>query len=227
MNRYVSPEPPGLCVGEAVGLTADRHTLVAPHDFTWQSPSVVAVVGPNGAGKTTLIRLIGGLATPTSGHLELNGESPRSRARRHLIAYSPDRPITYPDMTVERQCAYVARMHGLGGLPHWFDDLRHALGVTDRLLERPPVAFSKGETQKASLLLALSRPHRMLLLDEPLSGLDVASQDAFVEWLIGHSHDEHLLTIVATHEQPLIDAADEVFQIERADQAAGSDPSTG
>lgn len=137
-------------------------------------------MGPNGSGKTTAAELISGLLEPTEGRAEIRGNSihrePEAvEARRHL-AYVPDTPRLYDDLTVADHLRLVAAAHGVAGdeFEERASELLELLGLEDRALFFPP-QLSRGMRQKTALACVLVRPFSLLILDEPVVGLDTRS----------------------------------------------------
>lgn len=175
---------------------------------------MVAVVGPNGSGKSTLLRLLAGLSVPSTGAVTVDGLDARDRRTMPHVAYAPDAPVVFLDMTVAEQCAYVARLHGLTQPPAWVSTLADAVGFGPELMDRIPISFSRGERQKANVLLHSSRPHRVLLLDEPSTAFDAAATAGLARWLVDHSNGYHdRLVVVATHDRELVEVASQIFPL--------------
>ena len=139
-------------------------------------------VGLNGAGKTTAIRMMVGLLKPTSGSVHVAGcEVPRERDRlKPLVGYVPDRPTVYPWMRVREAIAFCRAFY-----PR-YNDARVAQLM--RLLDLDPSRkvkhLSKGNAAKLSLLLAVGHDPQVLILDEPMSGLDPLARDQFLEGVL-------------------------------------------
>ncbi len=149
----------------------------------------VAVVGHNGSGKTTAVRTIAGLLEPTAGLVAVAGspvhEEPGGIDARAAMAVVPDTPSLYPDLTVREHLELVAVAHGVAGddLDGRIDLLLGRLGLEDKRDARPG-ELSRGMRQKVQLACALVRPHRLLVLDEPVVGLDPSSQQTLRELLL-------------------------------------------
>jgi ABC-2 type transport system ATP-binding protein len=149
----------------------------------------VAVVGHNGSGKTTAVRTIAGLLEPSAGIVEVAGsavgEEPGGIEARAAMAVVPDTPSLYPDLTVREHLELVAIAHGVAGddLDERIDSLLGRLALGDKRDARPG-ELSRGMRQKVQLGCALIRPHRLLVLDEPVVGLDPASQETLRELLL-------------------------------------------
>jgi ABC-2 type transport system ATP-binding protein len=140
----------------------------------------VALIGHNGSGKTTATRLAAGQLKPTAGQVMVLGDDihrgPNThRARAHL-AFVPDSPVLYPDLTVAEHLHLVGLAHGATeGLDDRVDALLQEFDLTDRR-GFVPSHLSRGMRQKTQVACTLIRPFKVLLLDEPIVGLDPPSQ---------------------------------------------------
>jgi len=149
----------------------------------------VAIVGHNGSGKTTAVRTIAGLLEPSAGRVEVAGAEvhtePSGIEARALMAVVPDNPSLYPDLTVHEHLELVALAHGVAGddLDARIDALLLRLGLGDKRDARPG-ELSRGMRQKLQIGCALIRPHSLLVLDEPVVGLDPGSQQTLRELLV-------------------------------------------
>ena len=130
---------------------------------------IFGLLGPNGAGKTTLIRLLTGSTRPTGGTIQVLGGDPK--AARHSMGYMPQAPALYEDLTPRENLRFFGRAHDIQGLESRIGDLLDFSNLRAR--ERDPVhTFSGGMKQRVSLACALIHRPRVLLLDEPTSGVD-------------------------------------------------------
>ena len=147
-------------------------------DLTVQAGETYALLGPNGAGKTTTLRMIAGLLPADAGEIFVFGVE----ARRHpveakrLVAWLPDEPQLYDKLDPLEYLAFVA---GLWGVPPALaktraDELLERLGLAEQRRQRCE-GLSKGQRQKVALAGALLHEPRLLMLDEPLTGLDAGS----------------------------------------------------
>jgi beta-exotoxin I transport system ATP-binding protein len=138
---------------------------------------VVGFLGPNGAGKTTTMRLLMGYLRPTAGSARVHGlDSWRDSVAVHArTGYLPGEVRLWPKMSTRAMAVHLARLRGLD-LDHGTADLAKRLDVD---LDRPVGELSKGNRQKAGVLLALLGDPELLLLDEPTSGLDPLVQAEF------------------------------------------------
>jgi ABC-2 type transport system ATP-binding protein len=134
---------------------------------------VFGFLGPNGAGKTTSIKMLTGLIFPTSGSATIFGEavpSPRAMAR---VGFLPENPYVYPYLTPREFVTLCARLSGVSGagLSARVEKTLARTGITDAV-DRPVRALSKGMGQRVGLAAALVHDPDLLILDEPMSGLD-------------------------------------------------------
>ncbi len=163
----------------------------------------VAVVGPNGAGKSTLLKVVAGVLPPTSGEVKISGHGPR----KHIcIAYVPQR--NQVDWRFPASVADVVMMGRVGqmGLFHWprradWEIVRASLDAVDmsNLAGRQIGELSGGQQQRAFLARALAQEAELVLMDEPLNGLDVPSQEAILG-LFDKLRQEKITVMVATHD---------------------------
>ena len=161
----------------------DGRAVVDHVTFEVSPGEIFALLGPNGAGKTTLIRMITDIIRPDSGDIELDGQRIGSGIQR-TIAYLPEERGLYRRSKVLEVLAYYGRLKGLGGAA----SLEAARGLLDRVELREwemkqIQALSKGMQQKVQLCTALIGNPRMLILDEPFSGLDPINVQLFEEIL--------------------------------------------
>jgi ABC-2 type transport system ATP-binding protein len=160
----------GLAKRYASGGGVSDVTLVVPPG------SITAFIGVNGAGKSTTLRCILGLIPPDAGTIGLFGR-PASAELRRKVGFLPEERGLFPRERAREAIAFHARLKGF--------DKRHALYAADRLLERIGLGgrtrarieeLSKGNAQRVQILCALAHAPELLILDEPLSGLDPVGQ---------------------------------------------------
>jgi len=163
---------------ELEGLRRTFGSVTALDDLSFSVPSgvVVGFLGPNGAGKTTTMRAIFGLTDLDAGVVRWNG-STIGQSERRRFGYMPEERGLYPGMLVGDQVEYLGRLHGLN--PHdaaastrsWLE----RLDIADRA-DSKVEALSHGNQQRVQLAAALVHDPEVLVLDEPLSGLDPIGQ---------------------------------------------------
>ena len=160
------------------------HVAVAGLSLAIPRGSVFGLLGPNGAGKTTTLRMVMNVLGPDTGSIEILGR-PADHAGRDRIGYMPEERGLYPRMVVEDQLLYFAALKGVprrtaaARLGPWLE----RMGLSDwrrrRLLE-----LSKGMQQKAQFIATVLHEPEILILDEPLSGLDPVAADLMRDTLV-------------------------------------------
>jgi ABC-2 type transport system ATP-binding protein len=217
------PVAPPLVVS---GLTRSYGRLVALNglDLTLKPGECVALIGANGSGKSTAIRTIAGLQEPSQGTVAIFGhdphQEPEGEQARAAMALVPDSPLLYDDLTVRQHLELVALAHGQARTPAdataadaRIDGLLERLGLDHRADFRP-TELSRGLKQKAGLACALVRPSRLLMLDEPVVGLDPPSQALLAEILRERLADGTAV-LLTTHQMRFADGvADRAVMLE-------------
>jgi ABC-2 type transport system ATP-binding protein len=171
---------------ELIGLRRTYGNVVALDNLSFDVPAgrVVGFLGPNGAGKTTAMRAIFGLVDLEAGSVSWDG-APVGQAERRRFGYMPEERGLYPGMLVGDQIEYLGRLHGLSPA-----DAAAATGVWLERLElgdrrdSKVEALSHGNQQRVQLAAALVHDPELLVLDEPLSGLDPTGIDAIGQVLV-------------------------------------------
>lgn len=184
---------------EVRGLTKTFRRCRALDDVSLQIPkgAVYGLIGPNGAGKSTLIRVLMGLITKDAGDVYvLNDEVFRHPQKfRDRVGYVPDSPRIYGWMTVDQAIDFVRR-----AFSRWDDKLIKEL--LDRL-ELPGGTrvkhLSKGMRTRLSLLLAVAHRPELLVLDEPLSGLDPLAKEKVLEGVLATVCDGSCTVLISSH----------------------------
>jgi ABC-2 type transport system ATP-binding protein len=164
---------------EVIGLTKsfDR-PAVAGLDLTVHAGEFYALLGPNGAGKTTTLKMVVGLLRPDSGSISVFGIDALtdSVSAKQIMAWISDEPMIYDKLTPFEYLEFVAGLWAVdsGVAEARTRDLLDWLGLADHAHERCE-GLSKGMRQKVALAGALVHDPRLIVLDEPLTGLDAAS----------------------------------------------------
>ncbi len=166
-------EVEGLSKEFRLGLFMRRVQAVRGVSFQVERGTIFGFLGPNGAGKTTTIKILTGLIAPTGGRATLFGlpvPSPRAMAR---VGFLPENPYVYPYLTPTEFVEHCGRLSGLSGKAAR-DRTRRALDRVGVLYaaDRPARRLSKGMLQRTGLAAALVADPELLILDEPMSGLD-------------------------------------------------------
>jgi ABC-2 type transport system ATP-binding protein len=161
----------------------DGRAVVNQVSFEVQPGEIFALLGPNGAGKTTLIRMITDILRPDSGTITLDGHSVATGDRAR-IAYLPEERGLYRKVKVTEALAYYGELKGLGRAAARSEAVRLLQRVElGEWADKEVQALSKGMQQKVQLCTALIGDPRLLILDEPFSGLDPLNVQLFEEVL--------------------------------------------
>lgn len=170
-------------------------------DFEVKSGELYALLGPNGAGKTTTLRMIAGLLNADAGQIHVFDVDARKDpiAAKRLIAWLPDEPLLYDKLTAWEYLEFVAGLWGvdIGEARNRAEHLLKLLGLWDNRNDRCET-FSRGMKQKAVLAGALIHEPKLLMLDEPLTGLDAAAS-RLVKDLIRERVEKGAAVILTTH----------------------------
>lgn len=176
-------------------LTKKYGGLVALNgiDLTIESGKIIGLLGPNGSGKTTLIKLINGLLTPTEGELLIEGNAPGVETKK-VVAYLPDNTFLNSWMTVKQIVSYFADFYA-DFRTNVAYELLEKLGITPEVKLK---SLSKGNKEKVSLILVMSRNAKLYVLDEPIAGVDPATRDYIISTIINNYNPESSV-IISTH----------------------------
>lgn len=134
---------------------------------------IFGFLGPNGAGKTTTIKMLTGLITPTSGRATILGEEVPSPEAMGKVGFLPENPYVYQYLTPREFVSLCGRLNGMGGasLAKAVERVIERVGI-GYAIDRPVRALSKGMLQRTGFAAALVHSPDLLILDEPMSGLD-------------------------------------------------------
>jgi len=191
---------------ELCGLTRRFGALTALDDLSFSVPSgqVVGFLGPNGAGKTTTMRAIFGLIDLDAGAVRWNG-APVGAVQRRRFGYMPEERGLYPGMLVGEQLEYMGRLHGMTerGAANATRTWLERLGIADRAASKVE-SLSHGNQQRVQLAAALVHAPELLVLDEPLAGLDPAGIDAIGEVLVQQAR-AGCCVLLSSHQLDLVE----------------------
>ncbi|RZT62295.1 ABC-type multidrug transport system ATPase subunit [Microcella alkaliphila] len=169
---------PAISAAGVARSFGDVHA-VRDASFTAHFGQVTALIGPNGSGKTTLLLMLATLLKPDAGEIRIDGHDPVTDARavRQVTGWMPDVLGSWGSLTVRQSIETTARLYELSPA----DARARATELIDRiglgpLADQPSRVLSRGQKQKLSLARALVHRPRVLLLDEPASGLDPAAR---------------------------------------------------
>ena len=181
-----------------------RRRALSNVTLTARAGDIVGLLGPNGAGKSTLIGMLATLVVPTSGEIHFGSQSvrrltPAFRRRIGLLAHEPH---LYPELSARQNLTFFARLYGLEGR----DIVETALAAAD-LADRGDDAvagFSRGMRQRLALERALLHEPRLILLDEPFTGLDDHASGIVAD-RIRRLASAGAIAVLATHDLDLAD----------------------
>ncbi len=196
---------PQLVVDNATVTYNNGHTAIFDASFSIEGGSICALVGINGSGKSTLFKTIMGLVTPTQGRVTLNDEPVRAALKRNVIAYVPQTeevdwnfPVLVSDVVMMGRYGKMGflRIPGKEDKKAVADALER-VGLTG-LGHRQIGELSGGQKKRVFLARALAQNGKVLLLDEPFTGVDVKTENAIVDLLRSLREEGHLV-LVSTH----------------------------
>ncbi|MDO4641758.1 MAG: ATP-binding cassette domain-containing protein [Neisseria sp.] len=209
------------------------HTAIHDVSFMLEGGTTCALVGVNGSGKSTLFKSLMGLVKPRQGSIRLCGLTVSQALRRNLIAYVPQSeevdwqfPVSVYDVVMQGRYGYMNFLR----LPKEADKqkVREAMRRVDieHLAKRQIGELSGGQKKRVFLARALAQQSKVILLDEPFTGVDVKTEDAIVE-LLGQLRAQGHLILVSTHNLGMVpDFCDQVVMINRTILASGATAST-
>ena len=220
----------GARVVEARGLAAryGNRVVWSGCDFAIARGSFTAVLGPNGAGKSTLFKLLLGQLAPAAGSLTVFGSRPRAGDPR--IGYIPQTSTFDPDFSIRGREFVGLGVDGyrwgvpLGGGVEKRQVIDDAVAVVDAsgYVDRPIGLLSGGEQQRLLLAHALVGQPELLLMDEPLSHLDVRNQGSIVNVIAKIVRDRGITVLLIAHDvNPLLPHIDDVLYIANGKTAVG------
>ncbi len=199
--------PPPILVAEHLSFAYDDDLVVRDVGFTMAPGEFVALVGPNGSGKSTLLRLLLGLLRPATGSVEMFGGPPDRLSEPGRLGYAPQRGRLTPELpTTVREVVAGGRL----ARRSWWrppravdqDAIEHALGAValSDLAERLVTELSGGQQQRALIARALVSDPELLILDEPVAGVDAESQRLFRDSLVHLVAEHHTAVLLVSHE---------------------------
>ncbi len=171
---------------------------VAGVDFQLGPGQCLALFGPNGAGKTTLLRILAGLLRPTGGSASVAGFTlPAGAAARAAVGLISHNSMLYEALTARENVEFSARLHGLSNPVVAADEALRGMRIHDRA-ETLVRALSRGMQQRVSIARAVVHAPRVLLLDEPYSGLDELGSNA-LSALLAELRSGGAAMVIVTH----------------------------
>ncbi len=195
------PDPSPAIRARGLAKRFDKVQAVSAVDFEVQSGELFGFLGPNGAGKTTTINMLTGLARPDAGTIHISGIdcTQRPRSAQHLIGVVPDESNLYPELTGFENLCFCAALYGIGKA----DRRARARDLLDtfdlaKAADRKFGGYSKGMKRKLTIAAGIIHRPDILFLDEPTTGIDVASARQ-MRRLIHDLHKNGTTIFLTTH----------------------------
>ncbi|MGD8317271.1 MAG: ABC transporter ATP-binding protein [Myxococcales bacterium] len=184
-------------------------------DLRFGAGTVTAIQGANGSGKSTLLWLLALLGHPTRGEIRYGsygaGHADQLRGRIGFVAHQLQ---LYPGLSGHENLVLAAKLHGIRRADERASNLGEALALSD-YWNRPLRTYSRGQAQRVSIARALLHEPRLLLMDEPATGLDARSTSALVT-LIEQERQQGSIVIIVTHEEEFAArVADRILHMDR------------
>ena len=174
-------------------------------NFTLEPGTLTVLLGPNGAGKSTAIKSIVGFLK-YEGEVDVNGYSNKSVEAKKILGYVPELPSLYPNLTVSEHMEFLARAYKLTNYKGYIDELFDRFELTDKK-KKYGDELSKGMQQKLNICLGLLPRPQILLLDEPMIGLDPHAIKELKTMLL-ELRDAGCAILVSTH---MIDSVENLW----------------
>jgi manganese/iron transport system ATP-binding protein len=202
-QRHEHTEGAPILHAEKLNMRYESGAALENVSFSLQEGERVAIVGPNGAGKSTLLKIIAGVQKESSGEIQVFGHAPDGHI---CIAYVPQR--SQVDWTFPVTVADVAMMGRVGELglfrnpkSHDWDIVHHALDVVKlgHLGKRQIDELSGGQQQRMFIARALAQEAELMLMDEPMTGLDVTSQDD-IFGILDELRERNVTLLISLHD---------------------------
>ena len=188
-------------------------------DLVVQEGEFLAVVGPSGCGKSTLLHILGGLTSPTSGSVLVDGndfmtmtDGDRTRFRRHKIGFVFQRFNLLPTLTARQNISIAQHIQGNGFNPHRFDMVVDMLGIREKLNHKP-FAMSGGEQQRVAIARAVICEPKILLADEPTGNLDTENSQIVLNMLRALNRSFRQTVLMITHNPEAAAVADRIARM--------------
>jgi putative ABC transport system ATP-binding protein len=199
--------------------TAGALTVLREVSFDLSAGASLAIVGPSGSGKTTLLGLCAGLDTPTSGQVELAGESlhqlsedARARVRNAHVGFVFQNFQLIPTLTALENVLVPLELRGEGGRADEARALLERVGLGSRA-DHYPVQLSGGEQQRIALARAFINSPKILFCDEPTGNLDGETAASMTELVFGLNSEHGTTLVLVTHDLELAKRCQRIIRL--------------
>ena len=179
-----------------VSKTFERFKAIEDVNLSIQKGSIYGLIGSNGAGKTTLIKLLAGIYLQEQGSVTIDGEPVfENLSLKERVFYIPDQPYFLPQYTTKQMAQFYKSIY-----PTWSDERFQTLVAWFELdMKKRIHTFSKGWQRQAAFILALSTKPDVLILDEPMDGLDPVVRKKVKNLLIQDVADREMTILISSH----------------------------
>lgn len=197
---------------EGLGYKIGSQSILEQVSFEIKKGEYVGVLGPNGGGKSTLLKLILGLLKPSAGEIFLYGTKAAKFKQRYKLGYvpqhlglsSPGLPATVLEVIQSGLTAKLGPFRSLGSADHQAVEQAIELCALENLKKQPLAGLSGGERQRVFIARALAAGPELLLLDEPVTGVDLASQERFYQFIAKLNRELQLTLMFVSHDLGVI-----------------------
>lgn len=191
-----------------LSYSINGNTVIEDVSFQVHPGEYLGLIGPNGGGKTTLLKLMLGLLKPDRGTVKICGHNVRKKADKSVVGYVPQRatqtdfnfPATVEEIVTSGRTPRLGWFRRLGGADHAAIDKAMEMADVTHLKKRLIQNLSGGERQRVFIARALACEPKILFLDEPTSGVDVASQNRFYQFLSDLNKKLKLTIVFVSHD---------------------------
>jgi manganese/iron transport system ATP-binding protein len=208
LRRVHAEHQPGEAVAsvEHVSVRFNNHDALEDIDFHLAAGERLAIIGPNGAGKSTLLKVMAGVLTPSRGQVRVYGTEPGCHI---CIAYVPQRtsvdwnfPVTVADVVMMGRVGRIGLLRAAA--PRDWQAVRESLEMVNlaELYHRPINELSGGQAQRMFIARAIAQEAELVLMDEPLTGLDIQSEEAILA-LLDKLKERNIAVAIALHDLKL------------------------
>lgn len=207
-------------ITKTFGTGSKQVTALNQLNFTASPGEFISIIGPSGSGKSTFLTLAGGLQSPSSGTILINGidftnvsEKERAKLRFQEIGFILQSSNLIPFLTIEDQFYLVGQVKKETVSKKEIDTLLTSLGI-DHLKNSFPSDLSGGERQRVAIGRALFNQPSLILADEPTASLDTEHAYNVVELLAKEAHEKEKATVMVTHDPRMLKWSDRVYKME-------------
>ena len=206
-------------VSRSFSQGGEKVTALKNTDFAAYPGELIAVIGPSGSGKSTFLTIAGGLQTPSTGKVLINGKNITKLKRKELsavrfkqIGFILQASNLVPFLTLEKQLKLRNAVTRSKVDKKAMDELFKKLRI-QKLVNKLPGELSGGERQRAAIAKVLYGKPKLILADEPTASLDTKKAYEVVELLAKEAHEADRAVIMVTHDERLIQYCDKVYEM--------------